>query len=157
MKVEPIISGHITVTKQIVQSVVFLATNNKVTSLFHLKKHLKEQQLINVDKNQNRIKAVVKEMFKTGEIVAFKKNLNNPSISVQFKLGNKKAILAERRKSLEMAAKKKMQNQKQVKAAANSTVKKGMPQASGELIHTDESDIDDSEYSDSEDVPAKHR
>lgn len=135
------------------------AKTEKKSSMQKVKSYLQKRDNVNVTHNAVKIRATIKEMFLSKEIVnADGKEFT--SVNKLFKLGPAKAkvkakaktpetneMSAQKRKSIKMAEKKKRQNASKSKnAKSGPKSKKPKP--------TDESN---DEYDDDEDVPPQKR
>ena len=137
-----------TISSKIREAVILLA--DKRCTHKELVNFLTKENQMDVERHNEKIKTVLKQMFSDKEIVPVRKGIK-PTVNVVFRLVSKKkkAVSVEKRKSILMAEKKKKQNAKKTasnKAAASKTKSKKT---------TVESDLE--EYEDDEDVPAIHR
>lgn len=107
-------------------SIIFLARANGHSSLHEVKKYLEKEHsdVIDVARHNEKIKTQVKHMFETKVIVAARLHVK-PGVSIQFKLASKSKkvteMSAEKRKSQQMAMKKKVQNEKKRQTAKKET------------------------------------
>lgn len=139
-----------TISWKVHEAVTLMVDRNKKCSYKELVTFLANDIQLDVERHNEKIKTILKQMFSDEEIVPLRRGVK-PTLNVLFRLGSnkKKTISVKKRKSIMMAEKKKKQNAKKTtsdKVAASKTISKKT---------TVESDLED--FEDDEDVPPIHR
>lgn len=135
-----------------------LAGKHEKCSLKEVVAFLQKENQFDVNKNDEKIRKQVKQMFEDKVIVPYNKNVTRTTLGIAFKLGaiNKKSkVSSEKRKSIAIAAKVKGRTKKtQRMSIAGKAPRKKLTKAKKTTVD-DESELE--QFDDDKDVPPSHR